>query len=95
MLQTNTIVVTNNYATFNFYSSRDSKNVTEHLNLVRKNAIFNKFYRKFLMSRPPCQQLDIRYQSYHSNAIFFASSPKGFKSFSKRALWIGVYFECT
>ena len=38
------------------------------------------------MSGLPCQQLDTRHQSYHSNAIFFALNPKGLKSVLKRAL---------
>ena len=32
---------------------------------------------------------------HHSSVIFFPPSPKGFKSASKRVLWIGAYFECT
>ena len=31
------------------------------------------------MSGPPCQQLETRHQSYHSNAISFALYPKGLK----------------
>ena len=42
------------------------------------------------MSGPPCQQLETRHQSYHSNAILFALYPKGLKGASKWVLWIGT-----
>ena len=40
------------------------------------------------MSGPPYQQLEMRHQSYHSNAISFALNPKGLKDASKWSLWI-------
>ena len=42
------------------------------------------------MSGPPSQQLETRHKRYHSNAISFALNPKGLKSASKWALWIGT-----
>ena len=42
------------------------------------------------MGGPPCQQLETRHQSYHSNATSFALNPKGLKDSSKWSLWIGT-----